>query len=621
MSISILANYLLLAVIFCSFSASLSHLITLPIGLKPIIWLARINACLVISVFFILIYAYIVSDFSVSNVFNNSHSGKPLFYKISAAWGNHEGSSLLWSMLLAVITLVFSWQSVMLELKKFVLSLLTLFSGFLAIYIFKTSNPFDSVFPVPTDGLGFNPILQDVALAMHPPILYFGYITLSVTFAISVFVMFYAYKNWLSIYRFWLYISLVFTTIGIGLGSWWAYRELGWGGFWFWDPVENSSLMPWLLILAQIHVLKIYEKQKIFLSWLVILSIASFSFSIFGTFLVRSGLLTSVHSFASSPERGIMIIGFFLLVFIGFFAVFVWKIPKLLEQNTQKTKIGYQTIIVLLGSMLLFTSFVTIFIGTTYPLLLDLIIGQKISVAAPYYNVVSAFLLICIFSVLYISGYVSYSSKVFFNYKVFIGQVVVCVMIMSYLWPKFTVISNIVLVFLILSMFATTESFIRKPDRRIFPSFLAHLSLMIFVFSCICYGNFSKEAVFLEQIPAKIIFDDFNIMVKKLNYKQNEDYVERSAIIEVWRDNVELISLEPATRYFQVEENFTTETVIYHHPLYDLYFALGEMRGEKIIIKIFKRPMMFFIWFSFIMLAFAALLSIIIKKYPKTKRV
>ena len=291
----------------------------------------------VIVSFFCLITSFVVSDFSNETVFNHSHTTKPLFYKISGTWGNHEGSLLLWLLVLTLFIFLFLLNSKQQNKQYRILTLLfqqIIIIGFF-IFVIKTSNPFNYIFPVPNEGLGLNPILQDPALAIHPPILYLGYVGSSIIFSstLAATSLNYISKNWATHIKQWIYISWIFLTLGILLGSIWAYYELGWGGFWFWDPVENVSLMPWFALTTLLHCILVLEKRLVLTSWVIILSISTFTLSMCGTFLVRSGILNSVHTFANDPERGIyiLIFLFFLILLNKLFACLIFEAKGLSE--------------------------------------------------------------------------------------------------------------------------------------------------------------------------------------------------------------------------------------------------------------------------------------------------
>ena len=336
-----------------------------------------------------LIISFINSDFSNKTVFNNSHTAKPLFYKISGTWGNHEGSLLLWLLVLTLFIFLFLIKSKNQPKKYRILTLLfqqVIIIGFF-LFLLKTSNPFNYVFPIPKEGLGLNPILQDPALAIHPPILYLGYVGSSIIFSSSLAasVLKYISKTWAKHIKVWILISWIFLTLGIMLGSIWAYYELGWGGFWFWDPVENVSLMPWLCLTALLHCILVLEKRSLLTSWTVILSIATFTMSMSGTFLVRSGILNSVHTFANDPERGIFILIFlFILIFISLIIFFVFH--KENNQQIVKTHWLSKEVSILFNNWFMMYFLSVVLIGTVYPIFLEVLSSEKISVGTPFYH-------------------------------------------------------------------------------------------------------------------------------------------------------------------------------------------------------------------------------------------
>ena len=334
-------------------------------------------------------YLHIISDFSVLNVFQNSHTTKPLFYKISGVWGNHEGSMLLWILVLTVFNYFifklynkknYIFISKTLEIQAFITI------GFIIFTIF-TSNPFNRILPEPLNGLGFNPILQDPALAIHPPLLYIGYVGFSAAFSISVATLILRLKKnfpWYSYMKPFVMVAWTFLTIGIALGSLWAYYELGWGGWWFWDPVENASFMPWLLGTALLHSLIIVEKKQSLQAWVLLLSILAFLLSVVGTFLVRSGILTSVHTFALDPTRGIYILLF--IAILGSFSLILFGINSKRYFSNNYFSFFSKEGSILVNNIIMVVACATVFLGTIYPLFIEAISNNKISVGEPYYN-------------------------------------------------------------------------------------------------------------------------------------------------------------------------------------------------------------------------------------------
>ncbi|MCH8239249.1 MAG: heme lyase CcmF/NrfE family subunit, partial [Proteobacteria bacterium] len=343
---------------------------------------------LLLIAFFALMTAYVTSDFSLINVAENSHSAKPLLYKISGVWGNHEGSMVLWVLILALFgcaVAVFG-RNLPPDLKANVLGVQGSISVAFLIFIITTSNPFLRIDPAPFEGRGLNPILQDPALSFHPPFLYAGYVgfSLAFSFAIAALITGRIDPAWARWVRPWTLAAWMFLTIGISMGSWWAYYELGWGGWWFWDPVENASFMPWLAGTALLHCALVMEKRDALKVWTILLAIVTFSLSLMGTFLVRSGVLTSVHTFASDPERGLYILAIMVFFTGGALALFAVR-AQTLRQGGIFAPVSREGALVL-NNLLITTACATVFIGTLYPLALDALTGDKISVGPPFFN-------------------------------------------------------------------------------------------------------------------------------------------------------------------------------------------------------------------------------------------
>jgi cytochrome c-type biogenesis protein CcmF len=342
---------------------------------------------LVVISFLCLVLSFVVSDFSNETVFNNSHTTKPIFYKIAGTWGNHEGSLLLWLLVLTLFILIFLVKTKNQPIKYRILTLVfqqIIIVGFF-VFLIKTSNPFNHIYPIPTEGLGLNPILQDPALVIHPPILYLGYVGSSIIFssALAATSLNLVSKNWASHIKKWVLSSWVFLTLGILLGSIWAYYELGWGGFWFWDPVENVSLMPWLALTTLLHCILVLEKKSILTSWVIILSISTFALSMSGTFLVRSGILNSVHTFANDPERGLFILIFlFSLIFLSLFIFFFFHNPS--KNNPSSFSLLSKETAIIINNWFMMYFLSVVLIGTIYPIFLDVLSSQKISVGPPF---------------------------------------------------------------------------------------------------------------------------------------------------------------------------------------------------------------------------------------------
>jgi len=359
---------------------------------------AFVTFALVLIAYLALTMAYIGSDFSVVNVAMNSHSTKPLMYKISGVWSNHEGSMLLWVMILVLFAALVALRGGGMpeRLLASVLSVQGAIAGAFLLFILLTSNPFLRLADVPMEGQGLNPILEDPGLAIHPPLLYLGYVGFSVAFSFAVGALVHGRIDavWARFVRPWTLLAWIFLTLGIAMGSYWAYYELGWGGWWFWDPVENASLMPWLMGTALLHSTIVMEKRDALKVWTILLSILTFSLSLLGTFLVRSGVITSVHSFASDPARGVFILGILTLFIGGGLSLFAWRAPSL-KQGGLFAPVSREGALVV-NNLFLATSAVAVLVGTLYPLVLETINGSKISVGAPYFNLTTVPLFVCL---------------------------------------------------------------------------------------------------------------------------------------------------------------------------------------------------------------------------------
>jgi cytochrome c-type biogenesis protein CcmF len=459
--------------------------------------------------FFTLIIGFVNSDFSLINVYENSHTAKPLFYKIAGTWGNHEGSLLLWINILVLFSflfLVFNFR----HNKKFRLYTLIfqniLIIGFV-IFLLLNSNPFSLIYPLPIEGLGLNPILQDPALAIHPPLLYIGFVGCSIYFSAAMASMFSEYKGKkfaLSI-KPWVQISWCFQTLGITVGSIWAYYELGWGGFWFWDPVENASLLPWFAITALMHSVMVLEKRNTLYAWVIILCLLTFILSVTGTFLVRSGILNSVHTFASDPSRGIYILLFLGMMIFASLIIFFKKHKKESYNFNLKTRETF----ILINNWFMAFFLVTVLVGTLYPIFLDVITNVKISVGPPFYNIVIIPLIIPFIILMTVGPQFKWinSQNVKFHKTIFIflGAVMINLFI-YYFFGSYSVLTNlifIVAIFLILHCLLDAKKSLYKNKKFEYPRIISHLGFGLLV---LCIGinhQYSLEVDFNLKVGEK----------------------------------------------------------------------------------------------------------------------
>ena len=560
--------------------------------------------CVLIS-FFSLMYSYVVSDFSVMNVFQNSHTTKPLMYKVSAVWGNHEGSMLLWMLVLTIFNyFIFklynqinsTFISKALETQAFIII------GFL-LFTLLTSNPFERILPAQPNGLGFNPILQDPALAIHPPLLYIGYVGFSAAFSLSIATL--SLRNnekipWYIYMKPFVIASWTFLTIGIAFGSVWAYYELGWGGWWFWDPVENASFMPWLLGTALLHSLIIVEKKKSLQSWVLLLSILAFLLSVVGTFLVRSGILTSVHTFALDPSRGIYILAFTALLGGYSLILFGLKSKKYIKNNYFSffSKEGS----ILVNNILMVIVCATVFLGTIYPLLIEAFTNNKISVGEPYYNSTVVPIMIPAILIMGIGPMLSWGredkSKIF---KKIFPSILLTIIITVFIFLFYQSYNLIGIVGIILAFWIISNNFIilfQKIPNRSSGMIIAHLGIGLLILGITGSSVWQEEKIARMKINNEIKIKKYNIIFKEINEIRGPNYVALKGNFLVYDEKKTIITkLKPENRFYPITNNFTTEASIHTNLLRDLYIVLGEGNiNDGWVVRIYYNPLVIWIW-------------------------
>jgi len=570
----------------------------------------------VVISFISLIYSFIISDFSNETVYNNSHSTKPIFYKITGTWGNHEGSLLLWLLVLTLFIFLFIIFSKKQPTKYRLLSIFfqqIVISGFF-LFLLLTSNPFNFLFPVPNEGLGLNPILQDPVLAIHPPILYLGYVGSSIIFSASLasLVQNNINREWAIHIKKWILAAWFFLTIGILLGSIWAYYELGWGGFWFWDPVENVSLMPWLCLTALLHTVIILEKRNLLKSWILILSIATFTFSMIGTFLVRSGILNSVHTFANDPERGVFILLFlFSLIILSIILFFIYQV----KENTSEKKfflISKETSI-LINNWFMMYFLSVVLIGTTYPIFLEVIANEKISIGPPFFNkLLIPFL--ALFLIFMAVGpklnWIKDSYK-----KIKYSRIVlffICVCISFYLIKK---TSSEILFISILGgsglylLFDTTNEFLNKKYN--ISQAISHFGFSLFILSILFNSLFSSEFSANMKIGQELIYEKEQIKFLKIKTYEKENYKSVIASFEITDEKRNIISLYPEIRIYNQPNILTSEADIITTIFFDKFITINLLKGEEIFnVRYQTKPFMIWIWISVCLISIGGLFSL-----------
>ena len=574
---------------------------------------------LVVFSFFCLVFNFIVSDFSNVTVYNNSHTSKPLFYKISGVWGNHEGSLLLWLLVLILFLFLFILNS---KKSKNAYKLLTIvfqeviILGFLLFIIF-TSNPFEYLFPTPTEGLGLNPILQDPALAIHPPILYLGYVGTSLVFSSSLAATVNKSINsdWAKHIKKWIFASWIFLTLGIMLGSIWAYYELGWGGFWFWDPVENVSLMPWLCLTALLHSVLVLEKRNSLKNWTVILSIATFALSMSGTFLVRSGILNSIHTFANDPSRGLFILIFlFILILLAIIIYFSFEIKNTNPSNNFFWLSKETAVLINNWFMMYFLS--VVLIGTLYPIFLEVISNEKISVGAPFYHKLMVPFLIPFFIFMSIGPRLKWIKDKFkkINYYqilILILSLLISFIIVEYSGVKY-LFSTILISTSIFLFYSSASDLVKKNIQ--FPQKISHFAFSLLIISILVNGIYSKEINSNMKVGDNLTFMNKKIEFKSINFEKQDNYNLLRGNFEITEEGKIPINFRPEIRIYDQPVISTSEADIKTNLLNDNFIVFSLLKeGEVFNVRYQQKPFMIWIWISLIMLAFGGSLALIKK--------
>ena len=567
-----------------------------------------------------LILAYIFSDFSNYNVFQNSHSTKPLLYKITGAWGNHEGSMILWLLIISFYGVIFSFNKTLNKnLKELTIFFQSVIYLFFCLFVVLTSNPFLLNKFNPKEGLGLNPILQDPALAIHPPVLYLGYVGFSIilSLALSGTILNKINRQWVITTKNWALFCWSMLAGGIALGSYWAYYELGWGGWWFWDPVENVSLMPWIAGLALVHSLMITQEEQLLKRWVVFLSILCFSLSIFGTFLVRSGILTSVHSFATDSARGIFILTLFLVITGFSFIVFIFQ----RDDNNNKLNllfINKQTSLVI-NNIVMIIACITILLGTIYPIIIEVITDKRISVGAPYYNSTALPILLPGFLLMSVAPVLSWQSNRLPKYKIyFISFILLSFLslIIVYLtnfniWAFVGIsLSFIIIAGSLISMYFNIIKFNLNNFFYYNNALIAHIGVGIAILGITCSSIYQSENNEAFMVNETKIIGSYSLTLKNVKTIEKNNFQELMAKFVVSNNGSLSKEMYPSKRYYYVSKVITTEASIFHDWFRDFYIILGDQKNEKWNVKIYQNPLVSFIWLGVILMIFSGLKGI-----------
>ena len=568
--------------------------------------IVRTSSILTIFSFFSLMYAYIISDFSNFNVFQNSHSDKPLIYKISGTWGNHEGSMLLWLSILSIYSFFFSLnKNIDQEYQKLTITIQSSLHVLFGLFIILTSNPFLVNSIIVEEGMGLNPILQDPGLAVHPPVLYAGYVGYSIVFSMAIAALLIKNKNdqWIYFIKKWSLVSWTFLTAGIALGSYWAYYELGWGGWWFWDPVENISLMPWIAGLALVHSLLMVKSEQILKKWIIFLSILCFSLSIFGTFLVRSGILTSVHSFAADASRGIFILIIFFII-TGFgFLVFLLKTPE--DSKPIRLLFINKVSALVINNILMIIATLTILLGTIYPIIVEVLTNNRISVGGPYFNSTVIPIMMPGFLLMSVAPILSWQTNKIRNAKLYvIGFIATSFIIL--IQSLFSSFNPWGVLGLILGIWIIAASIIAiilsykinlkyKLIKKINPH-IAHIGVGIAIVGITCSSVFKEEYDYNLKVGDSIQMENLNIIFENIETSNEINYQALRANFSI-NKNKELISnVQAGKNYYPVSKMITSEAGILHEFFRDIYFIVGDQKDNNWFIKIYINPFVSFIW-------------------------
>ena len=580
--------------------------------------------------FLCLTYSFISSDFSLLVVSSNSNTELPFIYKITGVWGNHEGSILLWLLVMTFFGFLFSLQRTKEKnIKKNSLCIQNTLIFLICLFVIFTSNPFDRIFPPEIEGSDLNPLLQDPGLIIHPPLLYLGYVGFSIVYSISLAVLIFNFKSetFVKVLKPWVFASWTFLTLGIGLGSWWAYYELGWGGFWFWDPVENASLLPWLTASALLHTIIISGKKKLLLKWTLLLSVITFTLSLLGTFLVRSGVLISVHAFANDPSRGVFILLLLLAVCsVGLF--FYVKRGTYFKQRKSINVISKEGAISLNNVFMLTLSF-TILLGTIYPLISSVFFNTKISVGAPFFNSILAPITIPLVLGMIFGPFLKWGTDDVFNLlsrlKVLLISFLVISMIIWYLNYQGPIIS---ILFFILSSWLITSSLFELSKFFVFrPSFqikkiplknisqlIAHIGIGLLIIGATGTSILKKEKIQFQDLNQKISISNFDVKFEGIKNVEGPNYLSQVGVFSIYKDKNYIKTLYPERRFYNSREQVTTEAAIHSTFTGDLYIAIGEKNTESNTFswttRIWFNPFTLWIWIGVLFLGIGGLISL-----------
>jgi cytochrome c-type biogenesis protein CcmF len=577
--------------------------------------------------FVILAWSFYSNDFSVLYVAEHSNSQMPVIYRLGAVWGGHEGSLLLWIFLLSTWTFLVAQLSKSLDefMVARVIGVLGLVITGLLLFVLMTSNPFERLLPAAQDGRSLNPLLQDPGLVFHPPMLYMGYVGFSVAFAFAIASLLSGRLDaaWARWSRPWTTAAWVFLTLGIALGSWWAYYELGWGGWWFWDPVENASFIPWLVGTALLHSLAVTEKRGGFKSWTVLLAITAFSLSLLGTFLVRSGVLTSVHAFATDPKRGIFILIFLVLVVGSSLTLYAWRAPK----STLGGKFSFTSreTFILLGNVFLVVSAASVLLGTLYPLLIDALHLGKISVGPPYFNSVFVPIMIPLLVLMGVGPWTSWKNSNLLDVikRLWIAALVavIAAALIPFAMGEFTWLSSLGFLLAFWVIASGVLQIIRqakagKPTRSFIGMQVAHLGIAVFVIGVTMVGAYQEEKDVRMLAGESVSVGGYQIQLQSVNAVPGPNYKAMQGAFLLTRNGKLEATMYPEKRSYFSSTMPMTEAAIDAGLTRDIYVSLGEELDDKAwAVRVYYKPFVDWIWGGCVLMALGGLLAMSDKRY------
>ncbi len=604
--------------------------------------LAQLQSGLVILSFLILTYSFYANDFSVYYVATTSNSNLPLIFRLAAVWGGHEGSMLFWVAILAVWTIAVTLfaKALPLRFRSSLLAVMGLVTVGFLMFILFTSNPFERIFPAPIDGRDLNPLLQDPGMVFHPPLLYMGYVGFSVAFAFAIAALLDGRLDvtWARWTRPWTTAAWMFLTLGIALGSRWAYYELGWGGWWFWDAVENASFMPWLIGTALIHSLAVTEKRNAFKAWTVLLSIAAFSLSLLGTFLVRSGVLTSVHAFATDPSRGLFILLFLVVVIGGALLLFALRAPTV--GLGEKFDVVSRESLLLANNVILFTAAAAVLLGTLYPLLVDAMGMGKISVGPPYFDTVFTAIMVPGIFLMGIGPIASWqkasvpdlTQKLTWALGVSVVSALLVPIIMGRLSPM--IFLGLLMAFWVMSsVYVSIKTRLKTIKtgtlQQKFKSFglafngmlLAHFGLAIFIVGVTMVKGYEQEHDTTMQQGETISIKDYDFRFDGILPVEGPNFLAKQGQFLVSKEGKEVALLTPEKRFYPVQGAIMTEASISINPVRDIYISLGEeLDAGGWSVRIYFKPFVQWIWLGCILMSIGGVLTMSDKRYRIKKK-